>query len=97
MRQRRVLIAVGCIFLLAGIGMVRGLESQPAQTSSQGGCYDVTVHSEYTVGGGVSNLYAGTVTYAVLLDRCSGKTWLLLDSKSETAKKTWFPIRRAPQ
>ena len=102
MKQRTVLIVVGCICLLAGIGMVQELESQPAQASSHGGCFDVTVHSEYAVGGrgwstGGSNVDVGAVTYAVLLDRCSGNTWLLLDSKSETTKKAWFPIRRASQ
>ena len=101
MKQRTVLIVLGCICLLAGIGMVQELESQTVQASSHGGCFDVTVHSEYAARGGGftggSNVDVGAVTYAVLLDRCSGKTWLLLDSKSEATKKAWFPIRRAHQ
>ena len=73
MRQRIVLIVVGCICFLMGVGMVQELESQPAQASSHGGCFAITVHSEYS-GGGISSVRVDAVAYAVLLDSCSGKT-----------------------
>ena len=104
MRQRTVLIVLGCTCLLAGISVVRGLESKPELASIHHGCFDVIVHSEYEAGGGASfgqfgssNLNVEALTYTVLLDKCSGKTWLLLNSKGEATKKAWFPIRRVPQ
>ena len=104
MRQRMVLIVLACICLLAGIGVVRGLESKPERASTHHPCFDVIVHSEYAAGGrasfgqfGNSDLNLEALTYAVLLDRCSGKTWLLLNCKGDTTKKAWFPIRKASQ
>ena len=66
------------------------------------GCFDIVTHPEYKGHlSGVRSISGGSMdvhTFAVLLDRCSGKTWLLIrDKNSQHTKLAWHPLHQYGQ
>lgn len=109
MKHRTLLTILTFICLVAAIGVikVRGKEeskNEPENGSGATGpgCFDIVMHSEYEGSlGGLNIVSRGSMdahTFAILLDRCSGKTWLLIrDKNSQHTNSAWYPLRQYEQ
>ena len=92
-RAWRWMRATGC---LAGAGLLlalstvpAGAQQQPPQQQQQPGCFTVEM----------SHSTQGNPQGSILLDRCTGKTWLLLCIRNDTAGCAfrWAPIPDATE
>ena len=92
-RSWRWMRATGC---LAGAGLLlalstvpAGAQQQPPQQQQQPGCFTVEM----------SHSTQGNPQGSILLDRCTGKTWLLLCIRNDTAGCAfrWAPIPDATE
>ena len=108
MKHRTMLTILAFICLVAAIGLikVRGKEESKNEPEKESGatgtgCFDVVMHPEYTGNFSGGNFSSGSMrvhTFAVLLDRCSGKTWLLIrDKNSQHTNRAWHPLHQYGQ
>lgn len=106
MKHRTLLTILAFICLVAAIGLikVRGKEESMDEPEKESGatgtgCFDIVMHPEYQHPS-FSN-FDGSMnahTFAVLLDRCSGKTWLLIrDKNSQPTNRAWYPLHQYGQ
>ena len=105
-----IALVLACLMTVVSLVELWGWEESEREPTTAveaaAGCFDIITQAEHTVdgrshgwgrgggSGGSGDLDVNTQTFALLLDKCSGATWLLGYQKQQPTGRAWFPLHK---